>query len=179
MEAQQSTDRRDRLPDITASNGGGNKRSTSHHSIHHADVPSSDSEITPTASRSDDEAYKRKMESLDRAEKQYEKELKTLELKERAAAKTQKKKKPKEKKRDPFPHRHYQALHPTTNKLLGKRWEEKDFKVHELKLSKVKPTIDTSSPKRYPHLERKRKRVQLETGNIIQHEEENRKRLSI
>ncbi|KAI8905978.1 hypothetical protein EDD86DRAFT_248913 [Gorgonomyces haynaldii] len=55
---------------------------------------------------------------------------------------------------DPFPYRHYVAFHSVSNKLLAKK--------HLKKLKDVKPTIDNSPPKVYPHLEMRLRKLKME-----------------
>ncbi|KAJ3162831.1 Ubiquitin-protein ligase [Geranomyces michiganensis] len=60
-----------------------------------------------------------------------------------------------------YAHRHFQNLHPTTNKLVGVRWDAANRRIHAKRLNTVKSTIDTSAPKTYSHLEYKKKTLQL------------------
>ncbi|KAL2912836.1 hypothetical protein HK105_207617 [Polyrhizophydium stewartii] len=68
---------------------------------------------------------------------------------------------------DPFSYRHYNAYHPTCNKLLSKKWEERSRLLHLKKLKDVRPTIDNAPPKVYPHLEMRLKKLKLEEDRLV------------
>ncbi|TPX58849.1 hypothetical protein CcCBS67573_g09127 [Chytriomyces confervae] len=61
-----------------------------------------------------------------------------------------------------YEHRHYQAMHPTCNKLLAVRWESYVFEIHRRNLKKARHTIDDSRPKVYKHLDMRLKKTQTE-----------------
>ncbi|KAJ3172335.1 hypothetical protein HDU87_007931 [Geranomyces variabilis] len=60
-----------------------------------------------------------------------------------------------------YVHRHFHNLHPTTNKLVGVKWDAANRRIHARRLNNIKSTIDTSAPKTYSHLEYKKKTLQL------------------
>ncbi|KAJ3162250.1 hypothetical protein HDU88_006733 [Geranomyces variabilis] len=60
-----------------------------------------------------------------------------------------------------YAHRHFHNLHPTTNKLVGVKWDAANRRIHARRLNNTKSTIDTSAPKAYSHLEYKKKTLQL------------------
>ncbi|KAJ3154225.1 hypothetical protein HDU89_008291 [Geranomyces variabilis] len=60
-----------------------------------------------------------------------------------------------------YAHRHFHNLHPTTNKLVGVKWDAANRRIHARRLNNIKSTIDTSAPKTYSHLEYKKKTLQL------------------
>ncbi|KAI8928878.1 hypothetical protein BC831DRAFT_446235 [Entophlyctis helioformis] len=68
---------------------------------------------------------------------------------------------------DPFSYRHYNAYHPTANKLLSKKWEERSRSLHLKKLKEVRATIDNAPPKVYPHLEMRLKKLKLEEDRLV------------
>ena len=67
---------------------------------------------------------------------------------------------------DPFAYRHYDACHPTANKLLSKKWEERSHSLHVKKVTEMKASVDNSPPKVYAHLEVRLKKLKLEEGTI-------------
>lgn len=54
---------------------------------------------------------------------------------------------------------------PTANKLLNKKWNEKQHEIHQRKLREMKPTYNITAPTEYKHLQTKPKRVQLLEGS--------------
>lgn len=41
---------------------------------------------------------------------------------------------------------------PTANKLLNKKWNEKQHEIHQKRLASMKPTYNITAPKVYRHL---------------------------
>ncbi|KAJ1334896.1 hypothetical protein BSLG_008050 [Batrachochytrium salamandrivorans] len=74
---------------------------------------------------------------------------------------------------DPFSYRHYCAYHPTSNKLLSKKWEERSRSIHLKKLQDVRATIDNVPPKIYPHLEIRLKKLKLDEDRLVDIERKN------
>lgn len=109
-------------------------------------------------STSDTQSHDARMQSLNEATRKYEEELKWLEDSPTKRASKQ------PKNDDPYSYRHYQSLHPTTNKLLGKKWEIKDRKIHAQKIAKAKSMIDTRPPKKFSHLQTRMKKAQMAEG---------------
>jgi hypothetical protein len=70
----------------------------------------------------------------------------------------------KPKTSDRHSYRHFDALFPTANKLLSKKWTEREYQLHLDKLRAAKSSIDNGQPKAYPHLELRLKKVQIEEG---------------
>ncbi|KAJ3414817.1 putative ATP-dependent RNA helicase dhr2, partial [Chytridiales sp. JEL 0842] len=79
----------------------------------------------------------------------------------------------KMKAKDPYAYRHYNPLNPTCNKILAKRWEEHSRELHYRRLKQARPSIDTSPPKVYPHLEMRLKRMQVEEERLLDIERKN------
>jgi hypothetical protein len=61
-----------------------------------------------------------------------------------------------------FPYRHYQTLHPCSNKILALKWDQTRRKQHLAKLSKVKSSLDNQQNQKF--LLNKLKKIQLEKG---------------
>ncbi len=53
---------------------------------------------------------------------------------------------------------------PTGNKLLSKKWKEKEREIHQSKLREIKPTLDIREPAQFSHLQKKQKRTQMLEG---------------
>ncbi|KAJ1548016.1 hypothetical protein HK096_007097 [Nowakowskiella sp. JEL0078] len=79
----------------------------------------------------------------------------------------------KTKRLNPAAHRHYKTFHPVCNKLLAKKWDKADRKLHLEKLAKAKPTVDNTPPRVHMHLQLKLKKLQVEEDRISQIEREN------
>ncbi|KAI9092377.1 KIAA1430-like protein-domain-containing protein [Phlyctochytrium arcticum] len=75
---------------------------------------------------------------------------------------------------DPFNYRHFQSLHPTTNKILSRKWEQIDRRIHHEKLAKAKSTVDSAPPKSYGHLQNKSKKLQIEEDRQKQIDRDNK-----
>lgn len=52
----------------------------------------------------------------------------------------------------------YRAI-PVGNKLLHKRWSDKEREIHERKLKEMRPAIDVREPARFKHLKKKLKKT--------------------
>ena len=63
---------------------------------------------------------------------------------------------------------------PVGNKLLSKRWEESNHRIHEEKLKRMQPRINSGSPAKFSHLKFKAKREQLLEDRFTEIERENR-----
>lgn len=63
---------------------------------------------------------------------------------------------------------------PAGNKLLAKKWREKERKIHMQKLRSVKPTIDLQRPKTFKHLKSRAKKEQMLEDRYTEIERENR-----
>lgn len=50
------------------------------------------------------------------------------------------------------------------SKICTARTRQKNYDRHRERLRNIKPSIDTGAPKRYPHLKRNLKKLQLEHG---------------
>lgn len=61
----------------------------------------------------------------------------------------------------------YRAI-PTSNKLLQKRWADKEREIHINKLRDIKPTVEIREPSQYKHLKKKLKKTQMLEGKNIQ-----------
>ena len=60
-----------------------------------------------------------------------------------------------------------------SNKVMGTYWEDKVKQKHVQKLSSIKPSIDNKPPATYPHLQNKRKKMQLQEERLKAIEREN------
>ncbi|KAJ3130272.1 hypothetical protein HK098_004319 [Nowakowskiella sp. JEL0407] len=82
---------------------------------------------------------------------------------------------PKNRQKPPNPsaHRHYNTFHPVCNKLLAKKWDKADRKLHLEKLARIRPRVDNSLPKVHLHLQLKLKKLRIEEDRISQIEREN------
>ncbi|TPX57993.1 hypothetical protein SpCBS45565_g08099 [Spizellomyces sp. 'palustris'] len=99
---------------------------------------------------------------MDKTIGHYQAELRCLEEKEAREAK-----RAKAKHSDTFAYRHFHMVHPTCNKLLGRRWDMAKRNIHLQRLAKAKSSIDTSPPKEYPHLQHKLKKMQMQEGENV------------
>jgi hypothetical protein len=52
----------------------------------------------------------------------------------------------------------YRAI-PTSNKLLQKKWADKERDIHLSKLREIKPTVEIREPSQYKHLKKKLKKT--------------------
>lgn len=69
------------------------------------------------------------------------------------------------------------AMHralPTVNKLLSKKWEEKQKAELQRRIKTVKPSIDNKPPRQYTHLRANMKRAQMEEERYSAIEKHNR-----
>lgn len=41
---------------------------------------------------------------------------------------------------------------PIANKILSKKWHDKDHEIHEKKLKEMRSTVDINPPNKYSHL---------------------------
>ncbi len=67
----------------------------------------------------------------------------------------------------------YRGL-PSGNKLLTKKWREKERKIHMEKLRKVKPTLNVKKPKAFKHPKSRAKKEQMLEDRYTEIERENR-----
>jgi len=67
----------------------------------------------------------------------------------------------------------YRGL-PSGNKILTKKWQEKERRLHLQKLKEVKPTIDLRKPKNFKHLKSRAKKEQMLEDRYTEIERENR-----
>lgn len=67
----------------------------------------------------------------------------------------------------------YRGL-PSGNKLLTKKWQDKERRIHMEKLRKVKPTINLKKPKVFKHLKSRAKKEQMLEDRYTEIERENR-----
>jgi E3 ubiquitin-protein ligase TRIP12 len=67
----------------------------------------------------------------------------------------------------------YRGL-PSGNKILTKKWQEKERRIHMQKLRNVKPTIDLKKPKKFTHLKSRAKKEQMLEDRYTEIERENR-----
>lgn len=67
----------------------------------------------------------------------------------------------------------YRGL-PSGNKILTRKWQEKERKIHMNKLRNVKPTIDIRKPKNFKHLKSRAKKEQMLEDRYTEIERENR-----
>lgn len=67
----------------------------------------------------------------------------------------------------------YRGL-PSGNKILTKKWQEKERRIHMQKLRNVKPTIDLKKPKNFKHLKSRAKKEQMLEDRYTEIERENR-----
>ncbi|CAH1792273.1 unnamed protein product [Owenia fusiformis] len=63
---------------------------------------------------------------------------------------------------------------PAGNKLLQKRWAEQAHRLHVQKMHSMKPGLDNSPPKRYPHLVLRLKKVQMEENRQAEIDHDNK-----
>jgi len=52
----------------------------------------------------------------------------------------------------------YRAI-PTSNKLLQKKWADKEREIHMNKLREIKATVEIREPSQYRHLKKKLKKT--------------------
>lgn len=67
----------------------------------------------------------------------------------------------------------YRGL-PSGNKILTRKWQEKERRIHMQKLRSVKPTIDLQKPKNFKHLKSRAKKEQMLEDRYTEIERENR-----
>ncbi|XP_066563708.1 uncharacterized protein cfap97d2 [Amia ocellicauda] len=63
-------------------------------------------------------------------------------------------------------HRAYQPVLPCGNKYLQQKWDRADYDAHRRKVKSAKPTLNTTSPQSYGHMELKMKKLQLEVERL-------------
>lgn len=73
----------------------------------------------------------------------------------------------------PKSHRSYVSFNPTCNKLLAKKWDDNNRRLHLEKLKRIKPTVDNSPPKVYKHLEVNIRKIQIEEARLAEIERNN------
>lgn len=59
----------------------------------------------------------------------------------------------------------YRAI-PTSNKLLQKKWADKEREIHLAKLKDIRPTVEIREPSQYRHLKKKLKKTQMLEGKF-------------
>ena len=57
----------------------------------------------------------------------------------------------------------YRAI-PEGNKLLSRRWREKEREIHHQKLMAMKPSVEIREPATFAHLQKKLKKNQMQEG---------------
>ena len=60
----------------------------------------------------------------------------------------------------------YRAI-PTSNKLLQKKWADKEWEIHMNKLKEIKGTMDIKEPTAFKHLKKKLKKNQMLEGKLL------------
>ena len=63
---------------------------------------------------------------------------------------------------------------PIGNKILSKKWEETNQKIHADKLKKMQPRVNSGSPVKFSHLKYKAKRDKILVDRFTEIERENR-----
>jgi len=63
---------------------------------------------------------------------------------------------------------------PTSNRLLSKRWSDRDQQQHQYRLQTAKPRVDSASPRPCPHLKLRLKQQQLTEDRCTEIERANR-----
>lgn len=53
---------------------------------------------------------------------------------------------------------------PVGNKLLSKKWSEKEREIHKSKLREIKATVEIREPAKFKHLKKKLKKTQMLEG---------------
>jgi hypothetical protein len=60
----------------------------------------------------------------------------------------------------------YRAI-PTSNKLLQKKWADKEKEIHKNKLKQMKATVNVDTPTEFRHLKKKLKKTQMLEGKVF------------
>lgn len=60
----------------------------------------------------------------------------------------------------------YRAI-PVGNKLLHRKWADKEREIHERKLREMRPAIDVREPSKFKHLRKKLKKTQMLEGKQL------------
>jgi ribosomal protein S4 len=60
----------------------------------------------------------------------------------------------------------YRAI-PTNNKLLQKKWAQKEREIHLNKLKEIKPQVEIREPTTFKHLKKKLKKTQMLEGKVL------------
>lgn len=60
----------------------------------------------------------------------------------------------------------YRAI-PEGNKLLSRRWREKERVIHMGKLQNMRSAVDMKEPSTFVHLQKKLKKNQMQEGNNL------------
>ena len=63
---------------------------------------------------------------------------------------------------------------PCSNKLLQKRWNEKNLELHKSRLANIKPSIDRRAPSTFSHLKNRAKKELSNEVRYAEIERENR-----
>ena len=61
----------------------------------------------------------------------------------------------------------YRAI-PVGNKLLSKKWADKEREIHMNKLREMKATVQIGEPTKFKHLKKKLKKTQMLEGKSFQ-----------
>ena len=59
----------------------------------------------------------------------------------------------------------YRAI-PTSNKLLQRRWADKERDIHLTKLKEIRATVEIREPSQHRHLKKKLKKTQMLEGKL-------------
>ncbi|CBY30659.1 unnamed protein product [Oikopleura dioica] len=71
-------------------------------------------------------------------------------------------------------HRAYQPTTAANNRLLKKRWDQRQYDLHRNKVADIKPQIDNKAPRTYMHMHLKLKKLQVEEERLAVVERDNR-----
>lgn len=71
-------------------------------------------------------------------------------------------------------HRAYQPITAANNKLLKKRWDQRQYDLHRAKVHTSRAVIDNHAPETYMHMHLKLKKLQVEEERLAVVERDNR-----
>merc|ERR1712134_117906 len=71
-------------------------------------------------------------------------------------------------------HRAYQPITAANNKLLKKRWDQRQYDLHRAKVHTSAAVIDNHAPETYMHMHLKLKKLQVEEERLAVVERDNR-----
>ena len=57
----------------------------------------------------------------------------------------------------------YRAI-PCSNKLLSRKWADKEQEIHRRKLQEIRATVEIREPTKFKHLKKKLKKTQMLEG---------------